>query len=364
MDFGWFLTIPGMLITGGVLLLIIALIIFITTSCKKAKKEVKNNNTESTNNNANNGMELPPLTNPPSEEMANLNSVNVSPESSVTSTPESVNVTEQPSVSVAADSNSMNTISPVENMVQQDTPSISAIPSTTEQAVTIDQQDMGPQIAQMEPTVSPIVDNQAPIPKENTPVMETPTMITPGVAPITDNPITPNVTPVIEQQGSGTPDMIPVTNIPPVTPTNSIPADANATISTSPVEGNSSEPNIEPTMINPVAPVSQEPTTPTVVAPEPTPVTPEIIPITDTSVVQQSNPTPIYGGADPSVNNVNDSQTNNHQIYGGANPLENTQVIPVQTQEVTPVPSAVVPSVEAISPQTNTGTSTTSTESS
>ena len=38
MDFGWFTTIPGMLITGGVLLLIIALIIFISTSSKKGKK--------------------------------------------------------------------------------------------------------------------------------------------------------------------------------------------------------------------------------------------------------------------------------------------------------------------------------------
>ena len=36
-EFGWFLTIPGMLITGGVLLLIIALIIFIATSNKEKK---------------------------------------------------------------------------------------------------------------------------------------------------------------------------------------------------------------------------------------------------------------------------------------------------------------------------------------
>ena len=34
-DFGWFLTVPGMLITGGVLLLIIALIILIATNKKK-----------------------------------------------------------------------------------------------------------------------------------------------------------------------------------------------------------------------------------------------------------------------------------------------------------------------------------------
>lgn len=38
-DFSWFLTIPGMLITGGVLLLIIALIILIVTSSKKKKDQ-------------------------------------------------------------------------------------------------------------------------------------------------------------------------------------------------------------------------------------------------------------------------------------------------------------------------------------
>ncbi len=41
-DFSWFLTIPGMLITGGVLLLIIALIIFIATSSKKGKGKNRN----------------------------------------------------------------------------------------------------------------------------------------------------------------------------------------------------------------------------------------------------------------------------------------------------------------------------------
>ena len=41
MDFQWFLTIPGLLISGGVLLLIIALIIFISTSSKKVNKADK-----------------------------------------------------------------------------------------------------------------------------------------------------------------------------------------------------------------------------------------------------------------------------------------------------------------------------------
>ena len=36
-SFDWFLTVPGMLITGGVLLLLIALIMFIVTSVKSKK---------------------------------------------------------------------------------------------------------------------------------------------------------------------------------------------------------------------------------------------------------------------------------------------------------------------------------------
>ncbi|MDO5003857.1 MAG: hypothetical protein Q4E39_06515, partial [bacterium] len=39
MDFSWFGTIPGMLITGGIALLIIALIIFISTIGRKNKGE-------------------------------------------------------------------------------------------------------------------------------------------------------------------------------------------------------------------------------------------------------------------------------------------------------------------------------------
>lgn len=37
----WFMTIPGMLITGGVLFLIIALIIFIVTGNKKQRQRKK-----------------------------------------------------------------------------------------------------------------------------------------------------------------------------------------------------------------------------------------------------------------------------------------------------------------------------------
>ena len=39
-DLNWFLTIPGMLITGGILLLLIALIIFIATAGSGKKKDV------------------------------------------------------------------------------------------------------------------------------------------------------------------------------------------------------------------------------------------------------------------------------------------------------------------------------------
>lgn len=357
MDFGWFLTIPGMLITGGVLLLIIALIIFITTSGKKSKKEVKNNNDKSVNNNTNNGMEIPPLTNPQSGEISNQNPVNISPEASGAPAPENINSIERSGISVATDSNSLNSIPQVENMMQQDTLTATESPITTQQTVTIDQPTINPQITQMEPTASSIVDNQQPIQKGDTQIIETPTMITPESTPLTDNLITPNVAPVMDQSGTETPDIIPTTGIPTTPSTNSIPVDTIDSIATpavSPVESNKG-----PVMASPVTPILQESVNSTVVAANPAPVTPEIVPVTNTPVVQQQSSTPIYGGADPTVNNINDSQNNNHQIYGGANPLENTQVIPVQTQEVTPVnpAPAVVPSVETVSPETDTGIS-------
>ncbi|MCI8347403.1 MAG: hypothetical protein HFJ12_05620 [Bacilli bacterium] len=354
MDFGWFLTIPGMLITGGVLLLIIALIIFITTSGKKSKKEVGDNHAGSVNNSTNNSMEMPPLTNPQPGEISNQNPVNVSPEASVMPPPENINNIEQPSISVTADSN-MNSIHPVENMIQQDTPTTTATPLPMEQAVTIDQPSINPQITQMEPTVSPVMDNQSPIKKEDTPVIETPTMITPEPTPTIDSLTTPNMPPIMDQPGNGTSDIIPVTDISTVPSANS--TAPIVTPEVSPVESNTS-----PVVVSPVTPISQEPVNPTVVT-NPTPVTPEVLSVTDTPVVQQPGPVPIYGGADPTVNNINDSQNNSHQIYGGANPLENAQVVPVQAQEVTPVnpAPAVVPSVEAVSTQTDTGISTTST---
>lgn len=63
-DLSWFLTIPGMLITGGVLLLLIALIIFIATNgkAKKKKEEIAEEAPLTTNDmSAMTGM-VPPVT--------------------------------------------------------------------------------------------------------------------------------------------------------------------------------------------------------------------------------------------------------------------------------------------------------------
>lgn len=359
MDFGWFLTIPGMLITGGVLLLIIALIIFITTSGKKSKKDAKNNNIESVNSNMNNDMGIPPLASPTPVDIVNPSSEIISPETSAISTSEPGNITnvEQPSISVVDSNSDINSISTVENTMPQGTPTIDSQPNMSEQTVTIAQPSVDTQITQMEPTVTPIVDNVEPVQKEESPVIDTPTMITPAVVPVTDNLTTPSATPVTEQQGNGTPDIIPVTGTPAVTPIDNMPVNnfTQQKPEGSVIEGNM----IEPAVFSPVTPVTHQPE----VSSESNIGTPEIVPITDTPVVQQPTPTPIYGGADPTVNNIHDNLSDNHPIYGGANPMENTPVIPVQGQDMqssaSPAPT-VVPSVESVPSQVGMGNVNTS----
>lgn len=82
-DLNWFLTIPGMLITGGILLLLIALIVFIATSGSGKKDKLQDKNNVATNNpisndsvnelNSTMNQGVPPIT---PVDSANINSIN------------------------------------------------------------------------------------------------------------------------------------------------------------------------------------------------------------------------------------------------------------------------------------------------
>lgn len=303
MDFGWFLTIPGMLITGGVLLLIIALIIFITTSGKKTKKGISNN-IEQGNANFNNNVETPSLTDikPEKEENNGINNT------SITESPQNINSIEQPSIPVSPENNNINSINSVENAFNQETPIVSNTPTIPEQSVTVEKPNEGPslseQIKQVEPAVMPSTVNPSSEQPEMIPITETPQIPTPEITPTIDPSLktetTPEIVPTTETPIISTPEITPIMN-------TSI----------------ESTPEVVPITDSNVAP------------------TPEITPIVETSTENSVAPS-IYGGASPSITNIENSQNENHQIYGGANPTENTQVISTQNPEVIPVESTPV----------------------
>lgn len=116
-DFGWFLTAPGLLITGGILLLIIALIIFIVTGNKKGKtsKDVKDVQDKSVQESI--------IENTPAVD-TNVTPADVMPTSS---TPVSPVVNQTPAVTQEV--NSVATSEPVTVVAQPMEPSVSNQPA-------------------------------------------------------------------------------------------------------------------------------------------------------------------------------------------------------------------------------------------
>ncbi len=301
MDFSWFLTIPGMLISGGVLLLIIALIIFIATSGKKNKKEnsVSDKSIEGANDMLNNAASVPtPIENSttvPEVDSASNNSTSITDLSGLQVNNMEQNIPSQPMENPSTIDSNQNTVentsTPMEitpemmNSSMGDTQNnnLEGIESSSAEAVA--------------PMVAPV---------EATPEVVTP-MVTPMVAPVEAAPevVTPEVAPVEAAPEVVTPMVAPVEATPEV-----------VTPMVAPVEAT-------PEVVTPmVAPVEA---TPEVVTPE----------------VSSTEAAPIYGGANP-VQNIDLNNNESHQIYGGANPLENTQVMqPVEIPNVASTESVV-----------------------
>jgi len=311
-DFSWFLTIPGMLITGGVLLLIIALIIFIATSSKKDKNKKDNQNAD-------------------------------------------VNAASQVGAQAMVD-NSQVMAPP---MVPGVTPPTGAIPEVSDMQMggTMDTPPvMGGQ------AMPPAMDNNMGMP--TAPVMPNlgngmPDLV-PDVAPMDTSMPSMDANPIPVQEPAMEPlaptvDLTPPTEPAPyvVSPVqDASPAALEPTLSTEPapvaVETPpvSSMSGIESVSVdnNSVTEVAQ----PSISMPEAVaPVEASPVPENDVPVQEAVQPT-IYGGASPVVPEINvDNQT--HQIYGGANPLENTQAIPSVSPEVE-VPNVVPTPVVDVAP--------------
>lgn len=344
MDFSWFATIPGMLITGGVLLLIISLVMFIAMSNKKGKKSDASKK---------------------SEEGAK-NMVNEMQQSSVVATDNTVNVSNV--VDPMAVSNGINV--PESSIVDNQMPSnvgtndLSAMPIGGSIGAEVAAPEVASPVSNFD--VPPVSDSQpvAPLQSDNvmgdavTMAQDPASVSNIGDVPTPAMPDTASAVPVMPEVAAPmSNDVTPVSNAAPGVETPVMPEPApvassiNADIATAPVmpEVSADSPvtginipiagQVESSTVTPSGGInSTVPEVPTVnatpaVAPisavgavsavtlEPTPVAP----VVDVNSQPQSS-VPIYGGADPTIPSVSVEQ-DSHQIYGGANPLENTQNI-------------------------------------
>ena len=272
-DFNWFLTTPGMLITGGVLLLIIALIIFIATNGKSKKKENKNIPT--------------PVAQQPVPEQAvapiNDDNANNMPIPEVQETPaimqDNINPTMAPTT---------NTNMPL--------PEVAAVPQNIEVPVTenitgettaMPNESLAPTVDLPKPPteqeayyVEPVVEQQAPVVPEPPIVQSVPQ---PEVTPTVVQPQVEMPTNLGQQPVSIYGGASPVVNNESVAPTTSHQIYGGA----NPLEGTQSMPVID--MQNVQTPVSQEPVPTVSVQPQVIePVAPNVVPtVTPQPYVEQ-----------------------------------------------------------------------------
>lgn len=328
-DFSWFLTIPGMLITGGVLLLIIALIVLIVSGKKDKKEKKMESESESlpVNQSAN---------------MANVTDVPVSVDNSMSVQP----------IATIDPNNNMQGVSSVPDMTVNSSMPNMTVPTSMDSAPVV----AGPSIMSNDVAVS----NMQPIPSND--VLTSNVSTVSPVMPF-DNSVTPNV----ELQQAPINNEVVVPSVP-VTPT----IDPNLSVPNSApqVVPNVTDQNVSMPVISAVPSVEN-----TTVAPVSNPTimpTPEVIQSSTDTVnvaqpVEYNQPVSIYGGASPVVPKIN-LEPEHHQIYGGADPSENTQSIPVinnvnndavvapnidvpVSPEVVPSPTIVTPQVEPVQPQ-------------
>lgn len=385
MDFSldWFLSIPGLLISGGVLLFLIALILLIATMVKKKKEK----NTVATATATNNEV---PAQNPqaaqtamPQATMANNSTLPEMNSPSVTggtimdipapTMPQAVPQMPDMNANMA-----MNTGMPMGAQPNMAMPSM----DVTGGQMPAMQQPIDPTMQQpmVPPTQTPAQESMVAPTEMTPPTVESPQA--PVVEPMVQNiqpQVTPEVQPIapIEQQAPAMPSVEPIAPIeqqapimPSVEPIAPIEQQAPVMPSVEPIAPTVAtpepiaqqpvvQPEVAPTPVMPTVepmgqPVTMEPTV------QPTPV--EVAPAMDPNQQPQQGPV-IYGGASPIVPEININEQQ-HQIYGGANPLENTQSIPISNltgqqnvvQTPTPEPTMVTPQVAPVGEQpTNIG---------
>lgn len=325
-DFGWFLTLPGMLITGGVVVLLIALIIFIASNKKDKKKNAE------VASDYNNGGGLPVSDNMmqaqggvPLDNMAPMMGMPMNNDMSMNNMGAQVpsfgtdNMNGMGNMEMGASVASINTNNTFGSIAGDNgtmTPS-SSIPSydTTAQSV-VTPTNVVDFSAPVQPTVNenvtiPSVENTMgnnEAPSFNAGSLGQESSVVPSVSPMSGMPIESVTTPMADT-------IIPTTQGPETFPSMGI---------DSPVMNGMNVPNEG-----------------------------------NTSMAQQASSTvperpSIYGGVDP-MNTVTAKEEVKPVIYGGANPLENTTTIPVMTHEAYNMSAPIAqPNVSEVEPITTT----------
>ena len=320
-DLGWFTTVPGMFITGGVVLLIIALIILIVTG-KKSKKEKKEK--EAANANASmNANTAPDVNNGPvavNQQQPMADVVNTQPVVNDTAVQQSS--TNDNSMPLPTDS-TISPVTPVVNdfggqggMNDQAMQNV-GVPSAMPEVMPMPTEAAAPVEVMQQPVGFDQMMPQAPVMPE--PVQ--PAMVdTPAMTEVNPAPVEVMQQPVdMMQQPVGFDQMMP-----------------QAPVMPEPVQPAMVDANTQPVDMMPQASV--------------TPVAPEVTqPVVDNFTQPvQSEAHVIYGGASPVVPDLNVNQEP-HQIYGGADPLANTQTIPTITSS-TVAPTEPVNEIPVIQP--------------
>lgn len=345
LNFSWFLTLPGILISSGVVLLILALILLFVKGkkFKKEKAEMDVNGTATQN--------VVAVQDP----NAVMNGVAVQPVATV-----GVNDgVAQGSIGMPdATLQGARTMPAVNDVAVQPVMDVPVVDPTVAQPVAVDTTASVPLTNDV--AVQPVVDSNVVQPVDiNNNIQPVTDVSVNNVDSIAMNNVSTVSTPVPDAQPVGmampqettiasTPDVgvSPVTYASVMNQPSTEPFAAPVMPEVPVIPDVAVNPTVE-VLGNPVQPAPIQPAPLESVAPVAT-VDNSVSPVTPADNGSVSNGPVIYGGANPTatVGNVMVNDNQSHQIYGGADPLENTQPVP-QVAPVQPVAPVAPPVMES-----------------
>lgn len=354
-DLSWFLTIPGLFITGGVILLIVALV-FLIVGGKKGKQQKTEESEGAAPVAVGDGTVQSAM--PASNSVDNVVSSVETTQAPVVADPTVGNVpTAQPvgidsmaatsasvDVPVVSEPTAVPSVGPVESIGGVSNSAVDSsgvvLPVDSVEDPTAQPVDSFANAVNPVEVMSPVdvsaqsnvgmpgvVDNVAP----SNDFSAQPAILEPVVAAPTVEPPVMNVQPVVSES------VVPMASdvvVPSVPADVSVPVVEPVLPSSVDVENSVVDAPVDSAVMSNMPDVAVQPVEPSVV---PDGVDPSMNVDAPAPVVAEPV---IYGGASPVVTDIN-IDNGNHQIYGGADPLQNTQPVPTVDVPVAPVAPVV-----------------------